>query len=206
MRDLMLGGRVLPRVIVVVAVLAIGGLIAKGSVFGLFEDPESNFAATQPLMVEDYGEDAEVVSIASEGDLGVTYEVAGEDGKVQIKDYEFSSETGRNSQGQSTEDIERNESEATRRAGKRELERATITLGQLDPEVLVGIAAELETRPETMKAVLIGEQWQILKTGTLEDFSEISFDPEQYTANYDGTGIQRVKGAPDQLELQSPRS
>jgi len=205
MRDLMLGGSVVPRVILVVAVLGIGGLVAEGSLFGLFKDPESNFAATQPLMVEEFGEDAKVVSIASEGDLGVTYEVAESGDQVQVKDYEFARESGRNSQGQTTEDIEREESEATRSAGKRELERATLTLGELDPEVLVGIAAEIETRPETMKAVLVGEEWQILKTGTLEDFSEINFDPEQYTASYDGGDVKKVKGAPDQLELQSPR-
>lgn len=158
--------------------------------FGYWRDDEpANYESTLPDMIDEFGEDARVVSVTTPGDSEVTWEVLGSDRQVQVKTYTDDIEEINRSPGQSDTDTKRvrDEQDSTRAPEDGELEGASVTLGDLDPAVLRRIGDQIDTPYLLMDATLVGERWAL-------DPNASAF--EDYTARYDGTKIRRIKTGP----------
>lgn len=134
------------------------------------------FSDTLPLVREEFGAEATVVSITDTGG-DVTFELASEDGQVTVRSYRNFCERyfGRTS-------CSRRISTTSRASCQRELDGAVVTLGQLDQEVV----DQLRTRSEAFKGATValrGQTWVV--------------QPEPFTtwmAEADGSGL-RVAGS-----------
>jgi len=171
-------------------------LIAGAAVAGVFLIPKLlgtdkagetfTFKETYPEAVEKLGEDAKIVAVTSNTAF-VGYDVVGEDGQIKTLSYTVETSETRGPQGQPAQGRDRKTVEGTRAPRPGEVENATITLGQLDEEVVERMFEELDFDPSSM-ATLSGQEWTL--SSGLRTF-------DRFKANFDGTNIHQTQSKED---------
>ncbi len=176
------GGRLLKMA--GIAVLAFGAIWLIPKILdeaGVSGDPWT-FKETLPQVTDDFGESAKVVSIS---DLGgaVTFTVIGDDGQVHERRYYVETSESRGPQGQPAQGRSRETEDSERAATAEETAAATVTLGDLDEDVVERMWDEVGFPTEGSSAALTRTEWA-LSSGARP------FD--KYLANADGTNVRQT--------------
>ena len=173
------GGRSPLKLLVVLALVG-GGIFLVPKMFG--DDDEWTFEETLPGVIEDFGEDARVVSVvASPPD--VTYAVIDAEGTLRSRRYYVEVESIGGEQPR--EERDRRTEDSERAATPKERQAAKVTLGELDSGVVERMWDEVDFPSEGSSATLSGRQWA-LAAGTRP--------LDRYLASFDGSNLQRTKG------------
>jgi hypothetical protein len=182
------GGGLRPMAALGVVVLAVGGvwlipkLLEEAGVSG---DPWT-FEETLPEVKDDFGDEAKVLSISVLGG-SVTYEVI-TDGTVHKRSYIVETGQTRGAQGEPAQSRTRKTENEERPATPGETAAATVTLGDLDEDVVSKMFSELDFSEDGGTAALTGTEWALSSSAT-------PFD--RYLADLDGSNIRQTQNKED---------
>jgi len=169
-----------------VVFLPLLGLLAVGLVFIVilliragFDDSDWTFEETLPKMIDEFGEDARVLSVAV-GGSSVFYEVIEPGGTLRSREYRLvcTQDCGG---GDSNPLNKRRIDDSERSPTPDEIQAAKVTLGEFDAGVVDRMRDEVGLSG-SVRAKLAGDKW------TLNEH-----EAEEYVANFDGSGLVRTQ-------------
>ncbi len=176
----------------VIALVAAGFFLIPKLIEDKIEDATATptFKETLGEVVEDFGEEAKVVSISDAGGI-VIYKVITDGATLRERSYSIATSDIRGPQGQPAQGRDEQVNDSERPATEEEIAAAKVSLGDLDSDVVEELWEQAGFPGRGSSAVLTGTEWTISSGG------------DHYAADADG-GNLRQTGSKEEAAQRSP--